>query len=80
MTVVFQAPVLSGLPAFATITEDTTENLVLGSINITDRDNSTWNEKAQLSVTPSNSNISLQFHSYDSKTLEFSYVTLKFQN
>ncbi|KAH3823894.1 hypothetical protein DPMN_125719 [Dreissena polymorpha] len=39
------APKLHGLPAFYSITEETVNELTLATVNITDRDNTTWTTK-----------------------------------
>ena len=71
MTTIFvlhQAPVMSRLPAFATISEGVQQQLVvLGNISITDRDNSTWEEKYTLDIQPSNNNLKLEYDAHNSK-------------
>ncbi|XP_052766684.1 protocadherin-like protein [Mya arenaria] len=62
------SPSMSGLPAFYTFDEETTEEVTLVNVTLTDRDNSTWNIQGALNVVPANTAITLGNWGHDNTT------------
>ncbi|XP_053377282.1 cadherin-related family member 2-like isoform X2 [Mercenaria mercenaria] len=59
------APSLTNLPSFASISESTTNEVALFTIQFTDKDNTTLDEKYALNVSPTNSDISIKYVGHD---------------